>query len=329
MTDVPNRYALITWGVTIVALAGLPPSNVLNSYTLSIFNTLFVFAVLTSSLDLLVGYTGYMSLMHATFFGLAGYVSAQGVMTLGLPYFAAFSIAMIVVAVIAGIIGLISLRTSGIYFGIITFAVAIIGQRLFGKLEFLTGGSTGLPGVPPLEISGFALESVEAYYYLFLVLLVGTLVVKWFIVNSRTGRALKAIRKDERLAASVGINTLRYKMYVFIVSALFSGVAGSVWVHYNQFIGPGTGGFFRSFMLFIMVVVGGAGSILGPLFGTGIVVIVRDYLELASPPVMNILFGGLLMVVIIFSPEGVYPWLRDLARGKTTRDNENNTTEVR
>jgi branched-chain amino acid transport system permease protein len=288
----------------------LVPFAIADSFLLFVINTLLVFAILAVSLDILVGYTGYISLAHATFFGIGGYASAFLVLEYGVSQSVAFLGAILFVALLSALVGLASLRTSGIYFAIVTFAVAIIMELLVGKLQFL-GGSTGLAGVPLLEFGGFLFVEFEHYYYLFLVTLVLTLLMKWYFIASKTGRALKAIREDEKLATSVGINTTKYKMQAFVFASTISGAVGVFWAHYQQFIGPETGGFFRSFMLFAMVVIGGRGSMAGPALGAGLVVTVRDFLELFSPAVTNIFFGVLLLIVVIAAPEGFYLLLKE------------------
>ncbi|MFQ5795854.1 MAG: branched-chain amino acid ABC transporter permease [Candidatus Bipolaricaulia bacterium] len=276
--------------------------------------------ILVASLDLLIGYTGLMSLGHGGFWGIGAYTSALLVMRADIPFLGGLVGAALVAMASGAIIGYPFLKLRGHYFVVVTFITAIILTLLFTSLISVTRGPMGLPGIPfpKVEIPGLfsytfnPFRSTLSYYYLVLVFVFLALIVKSRIVRSKMGRALTAIKEDEDLAQSIGIHTHRYKLLIFAISAGFAGLAGSLYAHYVTFIGPDSFTFIESFNLFVMNLVGGAGTLMGPVIGPTFLTLVEEFARVFSPVIAEIAFGVLLIVTITFLPSGIVGGIRQL-----------------
>jgi branched-chain amino acid transport system permease protein len=275
--------------------------------------------ILVASLDLLIGYAGLLSLGHAGFMGIGAYASALLVMRYETPFPAALLAAALLAAAGGFFVGYPSLRLRHHYFVLVTFIFGIILTLLFTSLIGITRGPMGLPGIPfatlrigPLSHTFNTFQSKIGYYYLVLLFVVLVLLVKEQIVKARVGRALVAIREEENLAMAVGIDTHRYKVLIFTVSSGFAGLAGSLYAHYTTFLSPESFTFVDSFNLFVMNLVGGAGTFAGPIAGPILLTVVRDLLRNIRPVIAEIVFGVLLIAAIAFLPSGLIGGLNKL-----------------
>jgi len=274
--------------------------------------------ILVTGLDLLIGYTGLISLGHGGFWGIGAYTSALLVKQAGVPFLWGLLAAGGVAALCGAFIGYPSLRLRGHYFVVITFITAIVVNLLFTNLVGLTRGPMGIPAIPfaTVAIPGLfsyrfnPFRSTISYYYLVLFFVFLVMAVKTWIVHSRFGRALVAIREDEDLAQSVGVHTHRYKIIVFSIATGFAGIAGSLYAHYMTVISPDAFTFVTSFNLFVMNLVGGAGTLLGPIVGPVALTLVQEVARVFSPVGAEIAFGVFLIVTIIFLPQGIVGGLR-------------------
>lgn len=279
--------------------------------------------MLVASLDLLIGQSGLLSLGHAAFWGIGAYMSALLSLRAGVPFPVAVLAAMGAAALCGVLIGYPSLRLRGHYFVLVTFIFGIIVTLLLTSLVTVTRGPMGLPGIPfatvprlwgpPLVLNTF--QDKVGYYYLVLAGVVLTLWLRGCVVKSRMGRALAAIREDEDLGQTVGIGTHGYKVGVFTLSTGIAGLAGSVYAHYTTFLAPEIFDFVASFDLFVMNLVGGAGTGAGPVVGPVLLTIVRDLLRAVHPVLAGILFGLFLIVAIAFLPEGLVGRWESLVAG--------------
>lgn len=283
--------------------------------------------ILVTGLDLLIGYTGLISLGHGGFWGVGAYTSALLVKQAGAPFLLGLLGAGGMAALMGVFIGYPALKLRGHYFVVVTFISAIVLNLLFTNLVDLTRGPMGIPGIPfaKLEIPGWfsyrfnPFKSTISYYYLVLFFLFLVMMAKTWIVRSRFGRALVAIREDEDLAASVGIDTHRYKVLIFAVATGFAGIAGSLYAHYMTVISPASFTFVGSFNLFVMNLVGGAGTLLGPVVGPVALTLVQELARIFSPVGAEIAFGVFLIVTIIFLPKGIAGSIRLLIERRKTR----------
>lgn len=301
--------------------AGLAAAVVLplltgDGYVLHLAVDILIFAMLAASLNLLMGYAGLVSIAHAAFFGIGGYASAILALRHGVPFWAAFGLAPLVTAAVALVVGLPSFRTRGIYYIIVTVAFQVIASEVFDNWYSMTGGGLGLRGVPrpgPLPfLPGVAFDRDVPYYYLVLVVSVAVQALVIAIVRSPFGIALMAVRDNETKARMMGVNPLGPKTLAFVLASAVAGLAGSLYVHYLQYANPEFFTFSVSIDLFLAVMLGGVGTLWGPPFGVIVLEVIRELLR-DTVALRLLLFGALLVVLIVFLPEGLLPPLGRLA----------------
>jgi len=260
------------------------------------------YAIVVMGLTLFAGYTGQISIGHAAFFGLAAHLSGMMVKA-GMPYLAAVPVATAAVGVLGCLVGMLVLRTSGHYLALASIAVAVIIQVII-KNSDITGGPSGLTGVPAPEFFGWSLTSDLGYYYYVLLCMFAGFVILRRVIDSRTGDALQAIANNELAAQSLGIPVFRYKVLSFTISTLFAAFAGTLFVHYDGFIDPDRLGLNVSVLFLIMTFVGGIGNIYGSVIGAFALTIIEEYAQEFGQ--YNVLVYGLLLaLVILFLPKGL------------------------
>jgi len=265
--------------------------------------TVLIFSILASSLNLLMGYSGLVSIAHAAFFGVGGYTSGILAVRAGLPFWVGLPAAAVVAAAVALAIGLPSFRTRGVYYIIVTVAFQLIASEIFDGWGGMTGGGLGLRGIPR---PGALFQTKVGYYYLTLAVAAAAHFAIVRLIRSPVGGALTAIRDNETKARMMGIHPLRYKVFVFTAASGLAGLAGSLYVHYLEYAHPEFFNFAVSVDLFLAVMLGGAGTLWGPLFGVVALEAIREVLhELVA--LRLLIFGALLVVLILFLPEGLLP----------------------
>jgi len=312
---------LFKWQYLIIALiaAGLillPFSG--DIYYTSIMVIIAIYSMLTIGLCLLMGYTGQISLGHAAFYGTGAFISAITTAKYGWSPWLAMPVAAISTAAIAYFIGLPIFRLRGNYLAMGTLGMGIIIWVLFNELDQFTGGPSGLPGVPGLSIGGFAFDTDFRYYYLVWGVCAVMLIISYNIIHSRSGRALRAIHGSEAASEAVGINVSQFKIQVFVLSAVFASIAGSLYVHYLAYVSPSPFDFMFSIKLVVMAVIGGLANIWGAVFGAGAVVMIDQHLGTFGE-LDTILFGLILILVMIFMSHGLIPGIGDLYEKWRTR----------
>lgn len=305
----------------LLAVAASAPAWVWNPYHLHTLIMAGIFAVLAVSLNLLLGYTGQLSLGHAAFFGIGAY--ATGLLTVKLEWspWLGLVTATALPAAAGWIIGRLALKLRGAYFVLLTISFAGVVSLVSVNWMDLTNGPLGLPGVPPVEIAlpglpVLSLRTKAAYYYLVLAAVVGCHLVCLGLIRSRMGRALIALRENETLAESVGINGTHYLVLAAVISAGMAGLAGGLYAHYTRFVSPEVFLFSYTVTMVIMVVAGGKGTLAGPIVGAVIFTVLPEALRaLTSWQWQMILYGILLIGVLLFMPRGIVPMLAE--RGRT------------
>ncbi len=275
-----------------------------NDFMVSLGVLFFINLILIASLNTLMGFCGQISLSHGAFFGLGAYTSGILSARLGIDAWIGVPAGMLLTAASAVIIGLPALRLRGHYLAMATLGFNAIVVVLFNELVGLTGGPNGLLGVAPFAIGGFDIASDDRVFYL--VWACGGLVMLAILnlVKSRVGRALSALATSEIGADALGVNCFRYKLIVFVLTAAMAGLAGGLYVHYNQFASPETFGYFTSVMLVVMVALGGWGRYWGPLFGALVFTVVPEALR-ALGDLELFLFGLCMILVLLFFPGGL------------------------
>ncbi len=309
--------------VLALAVIATAPALVWNPYHLHTLIMAGIFAVLALSLNLLLGYTGQLSLGHAAFFGIGAY--ASGLLTVKLewsPWIGLLAAALLPAG--AGfVIGRLALKLRGAYFVLLTISFAGCVSLVSVNWMDLTNGPLGIPGVPPIEVAlpwlpALSLRSKAAYYYLVLAAVVVSYLVCLALIRSRVGRALVALRENETLAASVGIDSTHYLVLAAALSAAMAGFAGGLYAHYTRFVSPEVFLFTYTVTMVIMVVAGGKGTLAGPIVGAVLFTVLPEALRaVTSWQWQMLLYGVLLVAVLFFMPEGVVPALRKV--GPTVR----------
>lgn len=295
-----SRRALI--GAWVLALAW--PFVAPNEYLLSLGIFFFINLILVASLNVIMGWTGQVSLAHAAFYGLGAYVSGVLDTKYGLSPWLGTVAAIVGVTAVAALIGLATLRLRGPYLSMGTLGFSGILSVLFVELVPLTGGPNGLAGISPYALFGIELDSPMRFYWLSWG--VGA-VVMWLLLNlfaSVPGRALRAIAGSEVGANTLGIDTFLYKVIAFSISAGLAGLAGAMYAHFNLFASPETFGFFASVLLVVMVALGGTGSYWGPMYGAAILTAVPELLR-QFQDVELLVFGVCMIVVLLYFPGGL------------------------
>ena len=287
--------------VLVIVPAFLP------TYVQGIFTKFVIFAIFAMSLDLLFGYAGLYSLGHAAFFGVGSYTTGILILRFEIDSFwVIIAIVVLLNLVIGAVFGAIALRASGVYFLLLTVA---LGQLIFvtvWKWYSMTGGNSGLPGIPRPEL-GFpwAAWDPAGYYYFVL----GFFVICFFllhrIVNSSFGHTLKGIQANAFRMRHLGYNVWGYQYISFIIAAIFSGIAGMLFAYYMGIAVPSHAGLTSSILVFLMVVIGGAGTLFGPVIGAGVVVLLEFFVSLLTPEHWPLVLGSIFIATIMYFRGGL------------------------
>lgn len=278
--------------------------------TLMIF--IGIYTIVTVGLCLLMGYTGQVSLGQAAFFGMGAYVSAILSKTYGVNPWLAMLIAAVMTGAFAYIIGYPIFRLKGNYLAMATLGLGLIMWILFGQLRRFTGGPDGIWSVPHLSIGSFVFDTPFRRYFLVWLFCLAVLLISQNIVRSRTGRALRAIHGSEAAAESIGINVNRFKVKILVLSAVYASLAGSLLVDHLSGVNPQLFDFLASVKLVVMAVIGGLASIWGAIFGAGTTRILSDEVLLRFGDWDVAIYGLILVLVIIFMPDGLFVKLKEV-----------------
>jgi branched-chain amino acid transport system permease protein len=308
----------VPWGpLCLVVLITLLPLGVHSRYYQSIAVIIGLHTIVSVGLSLLMGYAGQVSLGHASFYGMGAYLSAIASTKLGLSPWLALPMAAVITGLVAAGLGMPIFRLRGHFLAMATLGLGIIVYIVFNELREVTGGPSGLTGIPNLWLFGAPLNTDVRYYYLVWAFALGVIFLSRNIVDSRVGRALRSIHGSESAAAALGVHTARYKLAVFALSAVYASLAGSLYAHYLLFVNPPPFSFKFSIELLVMVMIGGLAHIWGALFGAALITILGESLRATIPLLMGhaageyeiIAFGVILMATMIALPEGLWPWL--------------------
>lgn len=304
----------------IALLVVLPLSGVLGRYALYVMTLVAIYGCVVTGLTLFMGYTGQLSIGQATFYGIGGYTAAN-LTKLGTPFPVALVLAALASAVCGYIVGYIALRLRGFYLAVTTLAVGLIAYQVFKNFEAFTGGVSGLGKIPAPTIGPINIATPVAYFYFCAAMLALIMLTSAALVRSPAGRAMRAISTNELAAQSVGINTYWIKIHVFAASALFAGIAGGLYAHLIRYITPDDFSFIYSVLFLTMAIVGGLGHVFGGLIGAVVATLAAEELR-AFPQLQPILFGGVLILIVMFMPfglAGAVERLHNYARGGVGR----------
>lgn len=301
------------WVIPLIILIFLPLC--ISSYSLSLLTQVLIFGLLAMSLDILIGYTGLVSFNHASFFGVGAYT--VGILaTRGLENFPLSMAAGIAAsAILALVLSPIVLRSSGPYFLMITLAFGQMVFALAWRWRSLTGGDDGLPGVPRPDLGvPFNLWDNLYFYYLVLIFFIISFFLLWQFVQSDRGKAIMGVRENEARMLALGYNTFILKVIAYTLAGAFSGLAGGLYVYYTGFISPQELNWTMSGLIILMVIVGGTGTLIGPIIGAGIIIVIQNIISSYTerwPLFMGIIF----ILCVIYARKGVVGYLYKFIKG--------------
>jgi branched-chain amino acid transport system permease protein len=304
----PSRMIVLLF---ILGLLALPLISD-DPYLLRILILASIFAIFAASWDLLSGFTGQMNFGHALFFGVGAYGAALLNLHLNLPPWASIPFGALA-AVLAGlIVGIPCLRLRGTYLALTTLSFPIILMGIVFAIPEFTGGELGISGIDRL------VRSRVAQYYITVIVMVVLVMVMWKITDSNMGLIFHAIREDEVAVRASGINTTRYKLMAFCLSGFFAGMSGGLYAHFMRIAGPSTLEVSMSFQVVIWAVFGGVVTIWGPV---GAVFILFPLLEFFRfwPEFRMLLFAIVILLILLFMPQGLLPWIRDKIENECPR----------
>ncbi len=295
--------------VVLLLLALVPLMSPSNRF-LSLAISAGINIIALYGLSVLFGQTGILSMGHAALVGVGAYTAALLARDFDIGFWVSLPVAGIMAAVVAAIIGIPSLRVSGHHFVIMTFAFGQLLTIILTNGGDYTGAASGLDMAQPVMLFGADIDPLERFYLLVVAFVTISAVASWAIINSSYGRTLRAIRENEKLASALGINVGRHKIGAFVVSGVFAGVSGVLLAYFLRHISPGQFSSFPSIYLALMVMIGGARLLLGPLAGGILVSFLPEVLNL-DPVQSRILYGACLIAVILFLPNGLIAGIAD------------------
>jgi len=313
----PSRTLVLAWVVALLAL----PAVYGDPYVMRILTMSCLFAIFAASWDLLAGYTGQVNFGHALFFGAGAYTSALVSLKLGVtPWASVFAGAAM--ATLSGFLaGYLCLRLRGSYLSLATLAFPLIALGLLFAFPDFSGGELGISGLRRLT------PSATGNYYVAAVSMLLVVFGLWTLADSKFGLVLHAIRDDEVAARASGINTPRYKLIAFAVSAAAAGFAGALFAHYLRVAGPSTLEVALSFQVVIWGIFGGVATIYGPVAAVFILYPLTEWLGSfrAFGELRLLIFAVIVLLVLLFMPRGLAPWLRDKIETQCPRCKQRNT----
>jgi len=304
----PSRIIVLVFFAVLLVF----PILIEDLYLIRILTLASIFAIFAASWDLLSGFTGQMNFGHALFFGVSSYTAALLNLHLHIPPWGTIPLGALA-AVLAGlIIGIPCLRLRGTYLALTTLAFPIILMGIVFSIPDLTGGELGISGLERLA------KSRVVAFYIIVTLMIALVAIMWKITDSKTGIIFHAIREDEVAVRAAGINTTRYKLLAFCLSGFFAGIAGGLYAHYMRIAGPSTLEITMSFQVVIWSVFGGVVTIWGPVGAVFILFPLLEFFRL-WPEIRLLLFAFVILLILLYMPEGLLPWIRDKIENECPR----------
>lgn len=306
----------IWFNLGAIAILALIPLVVRQSYYMGILCRILLYATLAGSLNAINGYSGQTCIGHAGFFCIGAYCEAILATRLGLSFWMVLPIAGIVTAIFGGVVALPTLKMKGIYLSIVTLGFSEIVRLVALNWEGLTGGPMGIKGIPVPTIFGLQFSGSKTYYYIFLAIAVLFVFITGRVIRSRVGRAWTAIREDELAAKSLGVQTRFYKATNFMYGAFWAGVAGAAYAPYVRFIDSTMFSLDEGFNILSMVIIGGQGTLVGPVVGSVIVNLLTELLRPVGQWRM-VAYGLLIILMMWWRPQGLVGASDSILAGNT------------
>lgn len=319
MIRIARAAAIVLAAAALVTFPYWSESWESSRFATTVLRDMLVFAMFALSLDLLVGRAGMPSLGHSAFFGAGAYaagIAGQRLLTDQLPV--TLGAAALVAALLALVIGTLVVRSDGIFFLMLTLALAQIVFAIAFQWTAVTGGSNGLAGVNRPTLVGLDFNAPDRMYVLVAVAFLLVTALIWGLTRSPYGRALSGVRENERRMRALGYDTTRLKLSAFVVAGAIAGIAGAFHAYSQRFVSPGDVGIGTSVQGFVMVLIGGAGTLLGPALGAGVVLYIQRILSSAIPVAETVL-GLVFIAFVLLARQGIVglgrtAWARARAR---------------
>ncbi len=270
-----------------------------------------IYAILGVSLNLVVGYTGLLSVTHAAFYGIGAYATAILLTQAGLNFFLSIILGIIIACAASFLIGIILSKFKGDYYALGSFGFNVIVFSILLNWQDLTRGPLGIPGISKPELFGINFSSNFSFLILALVFLLLSWSLSKFIVSSSFGRVLKAIREDERAIQVFGYNTLYYKLTIFVISAGMAAVAGSLYASYITFIDPSSFTLMESIFILAIIILGGLANLRGSVLGALFLILLPEVLRFVGLPtdiaaqMRQVIYGVILILLMLYRPQGL------------------------
>lgn len=322
----------------ISVIVAIMPKVVSNPYYLTVFVVIGIHSILALGLNLLMGYAGQISLGHAAFYALGAYFSGVLTVTYHWNPWGAAAVALIATALVALLVGIPTLKLEGHYLAMATLGIGVIIQKLIEEFQNITGGNNGLTDIPPISIGSIKLDEASGlpalttvslnddvrYFYFVMIITIILTGLSIHLIHSRVGRACRAIHSSSLAAQIMGVNVQKMKVQIFVLSAAYASIAGSLYAHYQQYLDPTPFGFGFSVELVVMVVLGGFGSVWGGLLGAATLNLLSEEIG-AFVEYGPVIYGLILIVMVLFIPNGLaglFASARDLLFRKKQKEAE-------
>jgi branched-chain amino acid transport system permease protein len=309
------RHSQRQLGMGMILLLLMLSPLFLLAYPLTLLTQALIYAILAMSLDLLLGYTGLASLGHAAYLGVGAY--SVGVLTThyGANFWVTLAVGVFLAMVVAAVFGLVALRATGVYFLMITLALGMVVWGLAHRWVSMTQGDNGIPGIPRPDLGlPWSLARAMPFYYFVLAAFLLAFWILRVIVRSPFGQSLVGIRESESRMRTLGYHVWLHKYLGFVIAGAFGGFSGVLWAYYNGFVSPGDVELATSVEVLLMVALGGRGTLVGPVVGAGVIVLLKNFVSVYTERWLLIL-GVVYVLTIIYAPEGIVGAVRPLMRG--------------
>lgn len=316
--------------IILIALIVILPLITTSPYVLTIGVLIGIYSMVTLGLSLLMGYAGQISIGQAAFFGIGAYSSGILTVKYNVNPWLAILLGLLITLVIAVLVGIPTLKLKEHFLALATIGFNVIVYILLLGLYKFTGGASGLGGIKNLNLFGLSLGGELNFYFFVWILVLLMALFALNIVQSHIGRIMRGIHDSEVATLTQGINVAKYKLHIFIISALFASFAGSMYAHFINFLAPSTFNIFQSITFVLMVVVGGLQPIWGAIFGAAVITSLGELVKHLVPmffkvsgEVEIIIFGVVLILVVLFVPRGLLPAIISLFEKGKKNDSQN------
>lgn len=312
-TNKNQLMKILLLAAVIILIPVLTP----NMYIMQIINMICIYIILGTGINVLTGFTGQLSLGQAAFFGIGAYTAALMNTRLGTQFFLSLLGSVLMTGIFGVILAVPALKVKGSYLALLTMGFGEIVRIVMINWTPVTNGTAGILGIESPEIFGFAFDTLKKYYFLIMVFVILCLLYQNVLVHTRTGRAFIAIREDNEAAELTGINVTAYKIRSFVLSAVYCGIAGCLYAMMIKYVSPDTFTNNISSVILWTAIVGGFGTVTGPVLGGIIMQVLPEILRFLGDWRL-VVYGMILLIVILRFPGGLYPYIQMFLKKRKT-----------